>query len=86
MNEVIQTLQDQGVFNIRNGSAEVFFDDVGQVQKIMYRIKKVRRDLPLEVREIKRGTAIAHFDGAGVMQKVIYETEWKREKTGLDNM
>ena len=79
MEDTLQTLKDQGVFNVKDGSVELFLDDEGKVQQIVYRIKKVKRDTPLVVREIKRGTAIAHFDGSGIMQKVIYETFWKRK-------
>lgn len=81
--DTIQLLKDHGVLDMKDGSVELFFDDVGKVQQIIYRVKKVKRDTPLVVREIKRGTAIAHFDGEGIMQKVIYETFWKRGK--VDN-
>lgn len=80
-----EVLQQKGVFDIRNGSAEIFFDDTGEVQQIIYRIKKVKRDGVLEVRSgshIRRGTAMAYFDPDGVLQKVIYETVWRKNKSG----
>lgn len=83
MDQTIKLLKDKGALDIKDGSVEVFFDDLGIVQEIIFRRKKVRRDPKFEVLQgehVKKGKAQAFFDPNGVLQKVIYETFWKREK------
>lgn len=72
-------LKKLGVFDVKDGSVELFFDDVGIVQKIIYRKRKRRRDGEVfEVRSLTKGSAVAEFDKDGVLQTVVYETFWKR--------
>lgn len=81
--DTINLLKEKGVLDVKDGSVEIFFDDVGVIQELIFRMKKVRRDQPLEVRagpHVKKGKAFAFFDPNGVLQKVIYETFWRREK------
>lgn len=75
----LSELKELGVFDLKDGSVELFFDDVGIVQKIIYRKRKRRKDDEFEVRSLVKGTAMAEFDANGVLQTVLYETMWKRK-------
>lgn len=76
----LSELQELGAFDIKDGSVELFFDDVGIVQKIVYRRRKRRRDGEVfEVRSLEKGSATAEFDKDGILQTVVYETFWKRK-------
>lgn len=85
MDDQIKILKDKKVFEIRDGSAEVFFDDVGVIQQIVYRIKKVKHEgEPLELRSLPRAhNAMAYFDPTGTVKKIVYESTWKKSKENL---
>ena len=74
-----QLLKD--IMSTRDGSVELFFDDIGLVQQVIFRRKRKKREgETIEVFSIKNGTAIANFDHEGNLQRVLYETIWKRKK------
>lgn len=79
--ETLDTLKAQGVFDIKNGSAELFFDDIGILQQIVF--KKKKRKEPqhdLKVYTTHNGTAICNYDNDGTLQQITYETKWKRNR------
>jgi len=79
--ETLDTLLIEGVLTLRNGSAEVFFDDVGIVQKIV--IKRQKRKEPgrdLQILHNKNTSVSLEYDGDAVLQKIEYETKWRRPK------
>lgn len=77
----IDTLIITKTLAMKDGSAELFFDDVGLVQQIIFRKKAKKRDgQELEIRPVLSGTATSHFDLFGKLQKIIYETVWRRNK------
>lgn len=77
----IDILKNQNVFNLKNASAELFFDDEGILQKITFRQRRRRRQgEELYVKNIKNGRAITDYDNDGVLQHITYETEWRRPK------
>lgn len=80
MNQIEKQIFDE-VMSTRDGSVELFFDDVGIVQQIVYRRKRRKREgESIQVFNIRNGTAIANFDNDGNLQKIVYETVWKRKK------
>lgn len=73
-------LHKLGVFDIKNGSAELFFDDEGILQQIVYRQKRRRvQGESLSVRSTKSGTVLANYDHDGTLQVLTIETSWKRK-------
>lgn len=79
---IIDTLVRKGVFDIKNGSAEIFFDDIGELQEIRYRNKRRRKTAEtLKIFDIKNGTTKLSYDPQGILMQIDYETVWKK-KTG----
>lgn len=76
----MEELKGLGVFDIKNGSAELFFDDEGKLQQIIYR-KKRRRNQgeSLVVQGTHSGTVLANYDHDGTLQVLTIETTWKRK-------
>lgn len=83
--EIIDKLFVQRVFNISNGSAELFFDDIGELAEIRCKKKRRRREgETLKVLDMKNGSATAHYNQDGQINSIEYETIWKRKfDTGL---
>lgn len=74
-------LQELGVFEIKNGSAELFFDDEGILQQVVYRKnKRKRQGEEFKVLDLKGGKATANYSPDGLLLQVTYETTWKRGK------
>lgn len=64
---------------MKDGSVELFFDDLGIVQQIVYRPKRRRRaGEKLEIHSVKNGKVIANYDNDGTLQYIVKETTWKR--------
>lgn len=79
--DTLDTLEAQGILDIRNGSAELFFDDIGLIQQIIFRKKKRKEPhKDLKVYNQNNGTAILNYDNDGTLQQIVYETRWKRNK------
>lgn len=77
--ETLDTLVSEGVLGLRNGSAELFFDDVGILQEIV--LKKKKRKEPgreLQILHTTRTRAALDYDGQGVLQQIEYTTKWRR--------
>lgn len=75
----IEILKEHGVFELKNASAELHFDDVGILQGITLRKKRRRRQgEDLKVYAQKSGRVIADYDPSGVLQHITIETVWKR--------
>lgn len=73
-------LQELGVFDVRNGSAELFFDDEGIIQQIVYRKNKRKREgEEFQVLGVKGGKATANYHPDGTLLQVTYETTWRRK-------
>jgi hypothetical protein len=69
-----------GVFEIKNGSAELFFDDEGILQQVIYRKKRRRvQGETLNVHGTRSGTVLANYDNDGTLQVITVETSWKRK-------
>lgn len=76
-------LSKLGVFDIKNGSAELFFDDEGKLQQVIYRQKRRRvQGENLSVHGTKSGTVLANYDHDGTLQVLTIETTWKRKLAG----
>lgn len=72
-------LQELGVFDIKSGSAELFFDDEGILQQVVYRKnKRKRQGEEFKVLDLKGGKATANYSPDGLLLQVTYETTWKR--------
>lgn len=72
-------LQELGVFEIKNGSAELFFDDEGILQQVIYRRNKRKRQGEIfNILPIAGGKAVANYSPDGLLLQVVYETTWKR--------
>lgn len=77
--ETLDTLYQEGVLGLRNGSAELFFDDIGLLQEIV--LKKKKRKEPgreLQILHTTRTRAALDYDGQGVLQQIEYTTKWRR--------
>lgn len=77
--ETLDTLHSEGVLGLRNGSAEIFFDDIGLIQEIILKRKKRKepgRDL--QILHTQRTRAALDYDGDGVLQQIEYTTKWRR--------
>lgn len=73
-------LEQLGVLDIKNGSAELFFDDEGVLQQIIYRKNHRRREgEPFEIRALSMGKITANYGPNDTLAQVIYETTWKRK-------
>lgn len=73
-------LKELGVFDIKNGSAELFFDDEGILQQVIYRKKRRRvQGETLNVQGTHSGTVLANYDNDGTLQVLTIETTWKRK-------
>lgn len=82
----MQELQELGVFDIKNGSAELFFDDEGVLQQVIYRKNKRKRQGELfKVLDVQGGKAIANYSPDGILLQVTYETTWRRKKNLTPN-
>lgn len=80
MEDILKTLVEQKVLELRNGSAELFFDDVGILQEIVFRTKRRRRTGELlNVKGLTTGTALADYKD-GIIEQVRYETKWRRPR------
>lgn len=79
--QAIKDLLEQGFFRTRNGSVEVFFDDISVVQKLVFRRKRRKRENEeLKIYKQTNGKATGHYDRHGELMVVEYETEWVRPK------
>lgn len=77
---IIDTLVRKGVFDIKSGSAELFFDDIGELQEIRYRNKRRRKtEENLKIYDIKNGHAKLSYDPHGILMQIDYETVWKKK-------
>ena len=80
--ETLDTLLSEGVLALRNGSAEIFFDDVGIVQQIIIKRRKRKEEgKDLIVLHTKKTNASLDYDGNGILQQIIYTTKWQRKLT-----
>lgn len=78
--ETLNTLAIEGVLDLRNGSAELFFDDVGILQEIILKRRKRKepnKDLQI-LHKIKTNASL-DYDGEGVLQQIVYTTKWRRK-------
>ena len=73
-------LKQQGIFDLKNGSVELFFDDEGLLQEILFKRKRRRRQGETLQVFTKNGRAIVDADNDGVIQHITYETRWRRPK------
>lgn len=79
--DTIDILKREGVLDVKNGSVELHFDDVGILQEITFRKKRRRRSgEDLKILTQKNGRSIADYDNDGVIQHITYETKWRRPK------
>lgn len=79
MQQIIETLKQLGVFDLKNSSAELHFDDEGILQEITFRKKRRRREgEELQLYKQKNGRSIADYDNNGIIQHITYETKWRR--------
>lgn len=79
--DTLDILKEQGILNLKNGSAELFFDDEGLLQKLI--IRKRRRKREGEILKIippKKGNVIANYNHESLLLHITYETEWCRPK------
>lgn len=75
-----EILNEKGFFNIKDGSAEVFFDDLGQIQQIIFKNKRRKRvGEKLIVFATNNGSAIQHFDKDGDTTLIEYTHIWRRK-------
>lgn len=73
-------LQNLGVFDVKNGSVELFFDDEGILQQIIYRKNHRKREgEDFSIRPISMGKITANYGPNDTLAQVIYETTWKRK-------
>lgn len=81
----IEKIELDKINNLRDASVELFIDDVGIVQQIIYKKKRKKREgETIQVLGIKNGKAIASFDPDGNLGIIIYETVWKRNRNLTD--
>lgn len=77
--ETIKTLKQLGIFELKNASAELHFDDEGILQEITFRKKRRRREgEDLQLFKQKNGRSIADYDSNGIIQHITYETKWRK--------
>lgn len=80
MNEQLKIALEEGVFDIKNGSAKLYFDDEGLLQRIDFEKNYRKREgEPFTVRPVTGGKAHAHYGHDSVLLQVVYETTWKRK-------
>lgn len=74
-------LKELGVLDMKNGSVELFYDDEGVLQQVIYRRNKRKRqgDTMFTVLPVAGGKAIANYTHDGVLSQVVYETIWRRK-------
>lgn len=78
--EALDTLTSEGVFDLRNASAEIFFDDVGLIQEIvMKRRKRKEPNRELIILHTKKTHAELDYDEQGTLQQIVYTTKWRRK-------
>lgn len=81
MQEIIKTLEEQGVFNIKNGSVELFFDDEGILREMIFKKKRRKRpDEDLKIFSVTNGKSVVDYDKYGIIQQITYQTQWKRPR------
>jgi len=80
--ETLDILQQEGVLGLKNGSAELFFDDIGLLQEIVLKRRK-RKEAGKElivIHKIKTNASL-DYDGDGTLQQIVYTTKWRRPRT-----
>lgn len=78
--ETLDTLLIEKVLGLRNGSAELFFDDVGILQEIV--LKKRKRKEPereLQILHSSKTHAELDYDEHGILKQIVYTTKWRRK-------
>lgn len=74
MNDAIKILESVGAFNIKNGSVEVFFDDVGIIQKVIIRERgRKRNGEDFKILNKPNTKVTANFNMDGLLGQVEYE-------------
>lgn len=83
----IQLLEQYGVLNIKDGSVEVFFDDVGIIQKLIVRERRRKRSgEDFEIRAKANTKVTANYNLEGVLSQVEYEKHiYTRNKLTQDS-
>ena len=78
---MIDTLEERGFFSIRNGSAEIFIDDIGLIQKIISKKRRRRRaGEELKILSVKNGKSITSYDKDVNIGDIVYESTWFKNK------
>lgn len=81
MEETIQILIEQKLFDLKNGSAELHFDDEGLLQEIVFKRKRRKREgESLTIFGVQNGKSLANYDKNGIIQQITYETQWRRNR------
>lgn len=74
MNEQIDLLKNNGFFDVKNGSVEVFFDDVGIIQKLIVRERgRKRNGEDFKILNKPNTKVTANFNMEGQLGQVEYE-------------
>lgn len=79
--ETLDTLLIENVLGLRNGSAELFFDDVGILQEIVLKRRKRKEpDRELKILHSAKTHAELDYDENGILKQIVYTTKWRRPK------
>lgn len=77
--QMLDILYTQGVLTMKNGSAELAFDDEGLLQEICFKRRRRKRDgEKLQLNPIKFANVTASFNQESEIAYLIIETKWKR--------
>lgn len=83
--ETLNTLLQEGVLGLTNGSAELFFDDVGVLQEIVLKRKKRKESgRELQILHTVKTNVSLDYDGDGIRQQIVYTTKWRRPRTNTN--
>ncbi len=78
--QLLELLNAQGVLFMKNGSADLHFDDEGLIQEIHFKKRRRKRDGErLQVIPVKRGNVTASFSPDGEIGSLTVETKWIRK-------
>lgn len=83
--ETLDTLLSEGILGLKNGSVELFFDDVGILQEfILKRRKRKEPNRDLQILHKIKTNASLDYDGEGILQQIVYTTKWRRPRTNTN--